>query len=764
MSELFLEIVNRSLSAGWLILAVLILRLLLKSGPRWVHVALWGMVGIRLVCPFSIESVLSLIPSAQTISPAIMMDATPSVSTGIPALNAAVNPIITESFAPTLGASANPLQIWIPVASVGWLLGMGCLVIYAVVSYWRLRRRIATAVLIRDNIYESELVDSPFVLGLFRPKVYIPIRRETAQGSHIIAHEQAHIARRDHWWKPLGFLLLIVYWFHPLMWVAYVLLCRDMEMACDERVIRDLSEEARADYSQALLNASIRRRKITACPLAFGEVGVRARVMSVLHYKKPPFWVVAVCVVLCLVVAVCFLTDPVRPSLQVLPQVHSHTYGVVELVYEPLNISMTLTPQVNTPSYAVTESMELIQQWVLTDSWGSVGTLTEFTLTRENFDEQFYFDEGWNGETADSIRKNTESAWMTIHNQDELYYLLQMKNGEIFMAYGYYDYAEKDDPGSDDTAILWLFRLAIDVNGDYGVVARSGENVVPMTVFPEGTAIGNYANAVHWLTVEPGEEFVPFRTYRDGEEFRGHYLAFDAETYQELSYNIPSGLDPQTYLFQNADPNREYIVLMLSGQEGADQYCFGVRFSDVADGQESIPYVEPMINIGGFVYVSTGEGIPMEVEPSGLRKKISYQVPASEEPTQDGQANFDCVGAEVVWVEGDYAVLLNGEWIRFTERDYPRYYLTIGREGVASLYITAGGRSLLACPEDFGLYEMGEQIWLEGLDGLRTLRGVTITARDEENMDLFSVRIADSHYQTEDTVVCDDWIITREME
>lgn len=764
MSELFLEIVNRSISAGWLILAVLILRLLLKNGPRWVHVALWGIVGIRLVCPFSIESVLSLIPSAQTISPAIMMDATPSVTTGIPALNAVMNPIITESFAPALGASANPLQIWIPVASVFWLLGMGCLFVYAVVSYWRLRRRIATAVLIRDNIYESELVDSPFVLGLFRPKVYIPLRRETAQDSHIIAHEQAHIARRDHWWKPLGFLLLTVYWFHPLMWVAYVLLCRDMEMACDERVIRDLNEEARADYSQALLNASIRRRKITACPLAFGEVGVRARVLSVLHYKKPAFWVVAVCVVLCLVVAVCFLTDPVRPSLQVLPEVHSHTYGVVELVYEPMNISMTLTPQENTPNYAVSESMELIQQWELTDSWGSVGSLTEFTLTRENFDELFSFDEGWNGETTDSIRRDTERAWMTIHNQDELYYLLQMKNGELFMAYGYYDYAEKDDPGSDDTAILWLFRLAVDINGDYGVVARSGENVVPMTVFPEGTAIGNYANAVHWLTVEPGEEFVPFRTYKDGEEFRGHYLAFDAETYQELSYHIPSGLDPQTYLFQNANPSRAYIVLMLTGQEGADQYCFGVRFSGVAEGQESIQFAEPMINIGGFVYVSIGEGIPMEVDPSGLRKKISHQVPASEEPTQDGQANFDCVGAEVVWVEGDYAVLLNGEWIRFTERDYPRYYLTIGREGVASLYITAGGRGLLACPEDFGLYEMGEQIWLEGLDGLRTLRGVTITARDKENMDLFSVRIADSHYQTEDTIVCDDWIITREME
>ena len=225
MSELFLEILNRSISAGWMILAVLMMRILMRRSPKWVNVALWGIVGIRLICPVRIESVLSLIPSAQTVSPAIMMDPTPGIATGIPALNAVVNPIIAESFSPDPVASANPLQIWIPVAAAVWMTGIICMLMYTGVSFLRLRQRVRTATLLRENIYQSEYVDSPFVLGMIRPRIYIPYRLEGEES--ILAHERAHIARRDHWWKPLGFLLLSVYWFHPLMWVAYTLLRRD---------------------------------------------------------------------------------------------------------------------------------------------------------------------------------------------------------------------------------------------------------------------------------------------------------------------------------------------------------------------------------------------------------------------------------------------------------------------------------------------------------------------------------------------------------
>lgn len=311
MSELFLKIVNMSISASWVVIAVLTLRFCLKKAPKWVNVLLWGIVAVRMVFPFSIESVLSLIPSAETISPSIMMEQSPSVQTGVPALNHVINPVISGSFTPAPGASANPLQIWIPVLAGIWLFGIAALFLYSAVSYWRLRRKVCEAVILRGNIYQSEKVCSPFVLGIIRPKIYLPYHMDSREMDHVIAHEQTHIRRKDHWWKPLGFLLLTTHWFNPLMWLSYILLCQDIELACDEKVIRKMSNEQRADYTQALVACSVDRRLITACPLAFGEIGVKERVKSVMNYKKPAFWIVLASVIVCAVIAVCFLTNPI---------------------------------------------------------------------------------------------------------------------------------------------------------------------------------------------------------------------------------------------------------------------------------------------------------------------------------------------------------------------------------------------------------------------------------------------------------------------
>ena len=311
MSELFLKIVNMSISASWVVIAVLTLRFCLKKAPKWVNVLLWGIVAARMVFPFSIESVLSLIPSAETISPTVMMEQTPSVQTGVPALNHVINPVISSSFTPAPGASANPLQIWIPVLTGIWLFGIAALFLYSAVSYWRLHRKVCEAVILRGNIYQSEKVCSPFVLGIIKPKIYLPYHMDSREMDHVIAHEQTHIRRKDHWWKPLGFLLLTIHWFNPLMWLSYILLCRDIELACDEKVIRKMSNEQRADYTQALVACSVDRRLITACPLAFGEIGVKERVKSVMNYKKPAFWIVLASVIVCAVIAVCFLTNPI---------------------------------------------------------------------------------------------------------------------------------------------------------------------------------------------------------------------------------------------------------------------------------------------------------------------------------------------------------------------------------------------------------------------------------------------------------------------
>ena len=311
MSELFLKIINMSISASWLILAVLILRLVLKKAPKWVNVLLWGIVAVRLICPLSFESALSLIPSSETIPLDIEMAAKPTIDSGVPAINSVVNPVLS-SFAPPqhVLTSANPLQIWIPILNIIWLIGVGALLLYTAVSYWRLCRKVDTAVRYKGNIFQSENVSSPFVLGIIKPRIYLPFNMNGQDLEHVVAHEQAHIRRKDHWWKPLGFLLLTIHWFNPLMWLAYVLLCRDIELACDEKVIKELGNEQRADYMQALVACSVNRRMIAACPLAFGEVGVKERVKSVMNYKKPAFWVIIIAVIICVGVAACFLTNP----------------------------------------------------------------------------------------------------------------------------------------------------------------------------------------------------------------------------------------------------------------------------------------------------------------------------------------------------------------------------------------------------------------------------------------------------------------------
>ena len=311
MAAVFLKLLNLSISASWLVLAVLVLRLISKRSPKWMNVLLWGIVALRLVLPFSIESALSLIPSAETVSPAAVQFApAPTITSGVSVIDNAVNPSLSEHFAAVPTASVNPLYVWTEIAGWVWLIGLGAMLLYALVSYLRLRRRVSVSLPIQDHIYLCDAISSPFILGVVKPHIYLPSGLDEVQRQNVLAHEQAHLARRDHWWKPLGFTLLAVYWFNPVLWLAYTLLCRDIELACDERVIRTMDESAVKTYSTVLLACSMPRKAVITCPLAFGEVGVKERVRNALHYKKPAFWVVAASVAVCVIVAVCFLTNP----------------------------------------------------------------------------------------------------------------------------------------------------------------------------------------------------------------------------------------------------------------------------------------------------------------------------------------------------------------------------------------------------------------------------------------------------------------------
>ena len=314
MNELFLKLINMSISASWLILAVLLLRLALKKAPKWVNVLLWGIVAIRLICPFSFESALSLIPSAETFPEKIISGPSFDVQTGIAPIDNRINDYLGDRYFEGVTVPASNGNNIMTILTIVWTIGILLFVAYTVISYWRLRRKVDTAVRCKDNIFQSENVGSPFVLGIIKPRIYLPFNMNGQALEHVVAHEQAHIRRKDHWWKPLGFLLLTLHWFNPLVWLAYVLLCRDIELACDEKVIKELGNEQRADYSQALVACSANRRMIAACPLAFGEVGVKDRVKSVMHYKKPAFWIIILAVMACAGAAVCFLTDPKQDS------------------------------------------------------------------------------------------------------------------------------------------------------------------------------------------------------------------------------------------------------------------------------------------------------------------------------------------------------------------------------------------------------------------------------------------------------------------
>lgn len=310
MDDVFLKLVNLSISASWLILAVLVLRVVLKKAPKWVMPLLWGVVALRLVCLFSIESALSLIPSAETIPSEIVTETREPVLYEQATLDIVTNPTLPSAEEVPVGVSRQQAQVDFNIYSVLWLAGMAALLVHALVSAGKLKRKLATAILLRDNIYESEFVDSPFVFGVVKPNIYLPMHMDEGTAAYVIAHERAHLARRDHWWKVLGYLVLALHWFNPLVWVAYILFCRDIELACDEKVVKGLDGAARADYSQALLSCAAPKRAVAACPLAFGEGNIKTRVKSALHYKKPAFWVAAAAVLAVVIVAVCFLTNP----------------------------------------------------------------------------------------------------------------------------------------------------------------------------------------------------------------------------------------------------------------------------------------------------------------------------------------------------------------------------------------------------------------------------------------------------------------------
>lgn len=337
MAGTFLKVFDMGVAASWLILAVLAVRLLLRNTPKWIRGILWAMVAVRLICPFTVESALSLVPRTGMLSgEEVILKTGAGMEPGpLQDKEAAADGKQAGRFSGTQVPQAGLRQKTdntTAYVSFIWLAGLAVMLVYAVAGYFRLCRRVRVSFPVEitgikfktkfktnsetkrknapNQVWICDEIRTPFILGVIRPRIYVPSSLGAEQMKNVAAHEAAHIRRRDHLWKPLGFMLLAVYWFHPLCWISYALFCRDIELACDERVVKDMDLEGRKAYSEALLSCSIQQKLVTACPLAFGEAGVKERVKSILNYRKPAFWAIVAAVAACVAVSVCFLTNP----------------------------------------------------------------------------------------------------------------------------------------------------------------------------------------------------------------------------------------------------------------------------------------------------------------------------------------------------------------------------------------------------------------------------------------------------------------------
>ena len=464
------KILNMSLTASVAIIFVLLLRLLLKKAPKVISYALWGVVLIRLLCPVSIESGLSLFglfdtPTVDRSERTSAVEYIPSniVHTEFPSVVLPV-PGIGEAITETLPQGeeqlrADPLEGPIFIATYVWWGGILVMAVYGIVTYLRLRRRLITASPLRDNIYLADDIDSPFVMGLIRPKIYLPSEMEEREQSYIILHEQHHIRRLDHIVKALAFVALCIHWFNPLVWVAFILSGKDMEMSCDEAVVRKLGTEIRADYTASLLSLATGKRIIAGMPLAFGEGNTKDRIKNLANWKKPAFWVVLVAVIACVVLAVCLLTNPSDDELNA-PEPFGHRYRVAEILNEAPRFSFTYTVETApryqfTSDYVMSVSGDALDTHE-SDSWLRVqGVFEEVKITTENFDNYFDMD-GWHVNNAvwSEFRSTIKKAWRIDVEDDEnnaFYYVFLTSSDEVYLSYGY-------DEG-DNSLIRWLFRL-----------------------------------------------------------------------------------------------------------------------------------------------------------------------------------------------------------------------------------------------------------------------------------------------------------------
>ena len=464
------KLFNMSLTASVVICIVLVLRLILKKVPKVVSYALWSVVLFRLLCPISIESDFSFFNLLDTptkdsgtvssvieyIPENIVHTEYPSVTMPIPGISNVINEALPQGQEQLV---ADPLEAPTSFATYIWMIGILVMVIYSIVSYIRLHQTLLSSVKLHDNIFLADSISSPFVMGLIRPKIYLPSSLSEKERDYIILHEQHHIRRGDHVVKLLSFIALCLHWFNPLVWVAFIQSGKDMEMSCDEAVLRKLGEEIRVDYSASLISLATGRRIIAGAPLAFGEGNTEGRIKNIAKWKKPAVWVIVVAVIVCVVLTVCLITNPMNRDTMLL----GAEYRVEETLYRTAKEHEYIDN--DTARFCITADYSLWEKDENGD-FAFIGQMNPYTLDERELKDYTAWDEGWRrkyniGEITDSyilhLPENEYEGWM--------YLAFRTKSGDTLLGYGWEDLSERWQGPSDDSGFMWLYRLESTFGG-----------------------------------------------------------------------------------------------------------------------------------------------------------------------------------------------------------------------------------------------------------------------------------------------------------
>ena len=582
------KLLNMSLTGSFIVLFVLLARLLLRKAPKIYSYALWAVVLFRLLCPVSFSAPVSLLgvldaPAAteshtvEYISPTIVHDPAPSVDIPVTTIDDAINDALPQGLEQTV---ADPLEFPVSLLTVVWFTVMVGFALYHLLKFLFFYGNLVGSPCLRDNIYLSDYIDTPFVTGILDPKIYLPLGLSEQEQSYIILHEQHHIRRGDHIWKLLGFTALCIHWFNPLVWVSFVLASKDMEMSCDEAVLKKMGADIRADYSASLLSLATGRRVIAGAPLAFGEGDTKSRIKNALQWRDPPVWVRVAGAIACGVVVVLCAANPKEESLTA-PEPFGHTYRVAEVVWGYPTTSSTFDPPSITQCTLTSDyALNVLEG----STWVYPGFFQETELT-EDFDALF----GSLPVSYEEYRLNNKNAWKCVVSDAPatgLFYLLEQTDGTLFLAQG--ATAGREHSSHPEDWLQWVFRLErADAVSCKVQNENSTTDLGSLGWYADGSGINwetlytatVYGSASLAFTVEDSPE-----TLIVSEDYYVNHSAEDGghPAVKNTTYTLYPASDGVFYLpVERRNNDNEYAVYSISYGEGL--YALRIDFPFAAD-------------------------------------------------------------------------------------------------------------------------------------------------------------------------------------